>query len=436
MICKKCNINKDLSDFQLRSNGKHRGECKECTKMIQKELYLKRKEKNSVIDDALTKKCLSCGEVKRLTEYHKARGGTLGVSGSCKACRVNDSKNYYSKNSEKIKARTKKYISENKPKIQLARRKRSKVRRKTDFKYKVKRNLRNRLWYALKHKMWKKSSSFSKYIGLENYDDLMVYLKSKFSGDMTVENYGEVWEIDHLIPLDSAENIEHLYKLSHYTNLIPKTISENRAKSNKFNFNTEYMVKILDYKTATDFHVQHHYLHRAAPIQYAFGLFLKESNELVGVCTFAVPLSPGLRNMICGEEYSKEVIELNRLVLLDKLPKNTASWFISSIFRMNIIDRDIVVSFADTAQGHEGTIYKAANFIYTGLTDKKKDMYVDGIDSHSATIAQNTTADKLRVEYGDKFGYVDRSQKHRYIFFLTRRSMYLSKLKLDILEYP
>jgi len=39
-------------------------------------------------------------------------------------------------------------------------------------------------------------------------------------------NYG--WDIDHIIPLSSAENEEDLYKLSHYTNLQPLCSYTNR----------------------------------------------------------------------------------------------------------------------------------------------------------------------------------------------------------------
>jgi hypothetical protein len=37
-----------------------------------------------------------------------------------------------------------------------------------------------------------------------------------------------------------------------------------------------------------------------------------------------------------------------------------------------------VITYADTAYGHTGTIYKACNFKQHGLTAQKTDLFVDG----------------------------------------------------------
>ena len=41
----------------------------------------------------------------------------------------------------------------------------------------------------------------------------------------------------------------------------------------------------------------------------------------------------------------------------------------------------VVVSYADTAQGHVGYVYQAANFIYTGLSAKRTDWKKTGAAS-------------------------------------------------------
>ena len=58
------------------------------------------------------------------------------------------------------------------------------------------------------------------------------YIKSKFTEGMTLENYGE-WHIDHIIPLATAQSIEDVKRLCHYTNLQPLWAQDNLRKGAK-----------------------------------------------------------------------------------------------------------------------------------------------------------------------------------------------------------
>ena len=44
------------------------------------------------------------------------------------------------------------------------------------------------------------------------------------------------WEIDHITPISTAQSIEDLKKLNHFTNLRPIWTKENKSKSNKIEF--------------------------------------------------------------------------------------------------------------------------------------------------------------------------------------------------------
>ncbi|WP_441253655.1 hypothetical protein [Bradyrhizobium sp. 613_E4_N2_2] len=110
--------------------------------------------------------------------------------------------------------------------------------------------------------------------------------------------------------------------------------------------------------------LEHHYAKRVPSISHAFGLF--DGDRIIGVVTFGVPASRQVQTGACPTAPSS-VIELNRLCVLDEAPRNTESWFIARALRM--LPPYIVVSYADTIQGHMGFVYRAANFNYAGWTD-------------------------------------------------------------------
>lgn len=113
--------------------------------------------------------------------------------------------------------------------------------------------------------------------------------------------------------------------------------------------------------------VKRHYLHRKAPISFAYGLY--RGPKLTGVVTFGVPPSRHLQISACPSDPSV-VLELNRLWLDDILPANTESWFVARALKM--LPPRIIVSYADPKFGHFGYVYRALNFRYAGWTDMER----------------------------------------------------------------
>lgn len=186
--------------------------------------------------------------------------------------------------------------------------------------------------------------------------------------------------------------------------------------------------------------LQKHYAKRMCPISYAFGLY--EAGELIGVVTYGMPASSALRIGLCGEKWIDNVIELNRLCCVSK--PNSASFLVGRSLRM-LPKPLIVVSYADTEQGHVGYVYQATNFIYTGLSAKRTDWKLKGQEHlHGVTVAdmsrgQENRAQWMRDKFGDDFYLKDRSRKHRYIFFLgskKQKQSMLETLKYEIKPYP
>jgi hypothetical protein len=167
-----------------------------------------------------------------------------------------------------------------------------------------------------------------------------------------------------------------------------------------------------------------HYAKRWPSISHAFGLFHGEM--MIGCVTFGTPPSAPLRRGVAGDQHKDRVIELNRLVLSENV-KNYASFLVSKALKMLGVDA-IVVSFADTAQGHNGAIYRACNFSYCGLSAKRTDWKIRGREHlHGQTIADEfrgrpNRAALMREKYGDDFYLAPRSMKHRYLYVVGSRN--------------
>lgn len=199
----------------------------------------------------------------------------------------------------------------------------------------------------------------------------------------------------------------------------------------------KYSVELIDKKTAIDIVVDKHYLHRKPPCSIAVGL--KDKEEIVGVIIYGVPPSHTLLKGICGAEESKNVYELNRLWVDDKVPKNGESFFIAQSFKF--VDKEIIVSFADTSQNHVGIVYQSTNWIYTGLSAKFKDPKVKGLENmHHATYGNRLSNKQIIEKFGEENVYfVERPRKHRYVYFnsnKTRKKQLRKKLKYKELPYP
>lgn len=186
------------------------------------------------------------------------------------------------------------------------------------------------------------------------------------------------------------------------------------------------LVKLVDYNTAKDFLLPKHYSGRIPSISYAFGWFIEDS--LVAVCTFGKPASNSLCKGICGDTFSSQVFELNRLCRVDSL-KQPLSYFVSRCLRELSKYNLIIVSYSDTAMNHNGYIYQACNFLYTGITKERTDKYTEG-NKHS--------------RHYDKKGIVKlrkvRSSKHRYVYFAIKDKLVKNKVleafKYTVEPYP
>jgi hypothetical protein len=191
-----------------------------------------------------------------------------------------------------------------------------------------------------------------------------------------------------------------------------------------------YKVKSIKKELCKEWLLYKHYAKRIPSISYAFGLF--DDKILQGVLTVGKPASNALCIGICGKHNTKFVFELNRLCVNDGLKKNVLSYFVSQSLKM--LNNIILVSYADTSQNHNGYIYQATNWIYTGLSAKRTERYdINNPNKHSKTVTDNK-----KINYQD-LAVRERPQKHRYIYFIAskkQRKKWLKELNYKICKYP
>nr|BAR25487.1 gp178 [uncultured Mediterranean phage uvMED]BAR25537.1 gp178 [uncultured Mediterranean phage uvMED] len=167
-------------------------------------------------------------------------------------------------------------------------------------------------------------------------------------------------------------------------------------------------------------------------VSFCFGLFYK--NTLIGAMIYG---HLGMANV--WKKYAKkyeDVIELRRLACIDATPKNTESYFIGATLRWLKKNTSIkvIVSYADTFHNHEGTIYKASNFIYSGLTSKGRLIQDEtGKTYHDKSIRTyyvnkdgvkrlKPFASRLKAKLETGLAkYIQTTGKHIYLYYLQKQ---------------
>lgn len=114
-------------------------------------------------------------------------------------------------------------------------------------------------------------------------------------------------------------------------------------------------VRLIHWKAARRIIENHHYL-GYAPKCMKFNLGIFADNEIMGVMMFGHP--------IARLEEQEHTLELTRMFLFDS-PKNSESRALSLAekwIKANKPEITRLIAYSDTQQGHNGTIYKAANW--------------------------------------------------------------------------
>lgn len=243
------------------------------------------------------KQCSKCGEVKLLEQFNNDKKGRLGKQAQCKACRskqnkeyrlkkgqilLDKKKEYYQKNKERIAEWSKEYNEKNKEKIAERKKKyhlknKEKIaekakayyeknketikkrameyyyadperhikrnieyereRRRRDPSFRLMLNVKGSVYKALVRENGGKYGSRTLNALPFTIPELREHLEKQFDENMTWDNYGSYWHLDHIYPLSLLpyDNLEHpnFLKVWALDNLRPLEAIENIKKSNK-----------------------------------------------------------------------------------------------------------------------------------------------------------------------------------------------------------
>jgi hypothetical protein len=123
---------------------------------------------------------------------------------------------------------------------------RIKLKRKTNENFRIKENLRGRMYQALKSNS--KSANTETLIGC-TIAELWTHIESQFTDGMTRENYGQDgWHLDHVIPCASFNLTQPREQLRcfNYRNLQPMWASENLSKGDKYVFDIVKEIELFN----------------------------------------------------------------------------------------------------------------------------------------------------------------------------------------------
>ena len=187
---------------------------------------------------------------------------------------------------------------------------------------------------------------------------------------------------------------------------------------------TDFYIDKVSKKQAEDILLQYHYLKdisKSFKSGYNYGLFKHNDfsplniGGVQGVCIFTGLPVPEIAQGAFGLERNEQegLFELSRLCIhptiqLDEY--NITSWFVARAIKQLRKETDVkaIISYAD-CNYHSGTIYRACNFTYAGLTDPKKDFYYSDGTKHS----------RGRIK-GSEGEWKERSRKHRYVMVFDK----------------
>ena len=200
---------------------------------------------------------------------------------------------------------------------------------------------------------------------------------------------------------------------------------------------SEFTIEPVIKKGVTPFIEKWHYSHYAGGIQHrqCFALYSPDGKfglpRMIGCMIYGQPAMSNTAAKYHPDNPDR-CWELRRLCCIDDTPKNTESFFIGKTLKWlkQNTDVEVIISYSDLQQGHEGVVYKASNFINMGQTPSGQALMVDGKQYHDRTIRNKRPyaraikrrwEEKQNGKKDDDIYFVETKPKNIYVYYLNKK---------------
>jgi hypothetical protein len=170
---------------------------------------------------------------------------------------------------------------------------------------------------------------------------------------------------------------------------------------------------------AAKYAVEHWHYSGCMPKSKLAKIGVWESDKFIGAVIFGVGATSDLVKSYGLE--STQGCELVRVALFNH--QNTVSKIISICLKMlkkEMSGLRLIVSFADPEHGHNGTIYQAMNWVYTGESQSSEEYIIHGKRWHGrafrASKPAHLTTKEAAALIDPDYKIVMGSSKHRYLY--------------------
>lgn len=386
--CGKCKTEKTLEEFPNKKSTKD-GKypfCKVCKRKEDKITYEKNKQ----------------SRLEKAKKYYENNREVI-LNRVDKVKKAKYKKLWYNKNLPMIKEYHKEYIQYHRDEITKQRaeyRKNNKDKiysymkhkKKTDPVFKLSCAIRKRVAEIIRTKGFIKNKSLNEYLGCDG-ETFQKHIESQFTSDMNWDNYGKVWNIDHIIPLSIAKTNHQVYELNHYKNLRPLYCKDNFSKNNKltkcwqkfqrekhededralglpFDLNvTDFTLQIEDFSPEHRQFISRYEWLGTVGFGVKWVFTARHEGRLAGVVMISEP------NMY---QFGEREALIQRGAAASWAPKHLNSKLVMFACRWMVrnTEKRYFTAYSDPEAGEIGTIYQACNFDYLGQTFGTGSMYV------------------------------------------------------------
>jgi len=221
---------KEYNDANVQENSRKRGEWRKANPERDKAADARAYQKMKLDPDRLKahrEYSRIAGNKWRANNLEKARANSRAFEARHKERRNLKNRVWNSKNREKLRQNQIEFRKNN-PNCHNDY---TRERRKTDTLFDLTLRVRHRTRKAFKDQGFPKHSKTASMIGC-SWEFLQEHIEQQFVENMNWVNR-DLWHIDHIIPLASAETEERLIELCHYTNLQPLWAQDNLSKGSK-----------------------------------------------------------------------------------------------------------------------------------------------------------------------------------------------------------